>query len=106
MRLLQAQRAREVRRADRVIVPSRYLRDMVIGWGAPPERVQVIYNALPPDAQTASLSQSEARVALGLGAEPLLLTVARLVPWKGIDHLIRALPAVPEARLLVAGGAG
>lgn len=103
VRLLQAQRAREVRRADRVIVPSRYLRDMVIGWGAPPERVHVIYNALPPDSQTAALSQAEARAALGLGAEPLLLTVARLVPWKGIDHLIRALPAVPEARLLVAG---
>lgn len=103
VRLLQAQRAREVRRADRVIVPSRYLRDMVIGWGAPPERVHVIYNALPPDAQTASLTQAEARAALGLGTEPLLLTVARLVPWKGIDHLIRALPAVPEARLLVAG---
>ncbi|GIV81030.1 MAG: hypothetical protein KatS3mg051_0384 [Anaerolineae bacterium] len=49
------------------------------------------------------LSQAEARAALGLGPEPLLLTVARLVPWKGIDHLIRALSAVPEARLLVAG---
>ncbi len=103
VRLLQAQRAREVRRADRVIVPSRYLRDMVVGWGAPPERVQVIYNALPPNAMSASLSQSEARATLGVGPEPLLLTVARLVPWKGIDHLIRALPAVPEARLLVAG---
>ncbi|MEW6578818.1 MAG: glycosyltransferase family 4 protein [Chloroflexota bacterium] len=103
VRLLQAQRAREVRRAARVIVPSRYLRDMVVGWGAPPERVQVIYNALPPGAMSASLSQSEARATLEVGPEPLLLTVARLVPWKGIDHLIRALPAVPEARLLVAG---
>lgn len=103
VQLLQAQRAREVRRANRVIVPSRYLRDMVVGWGAPPERVQVIYNALPPDAMSASLGQSEARVTLGLGTEPLLLTVARLVPWKGIDHLIRALPALPEVRLLIAG---
>lgn len=103
VRLLQARRAREVRRADRVIVPSRYLRNMVVGWGAPPERVHVIYNALPPDTQRARLSQAEARAALGLGTEPLLLTVARLVRWKGIDHLIRALPAVPEARLLIAG---
>lgn len=103
VRLLQAQRAREVRRADRVIVPSRYLRDMVIGWGAPPERVHVIYNALPPGAQTVRLTQAEARAALGLGAGPLLLTAARLVSWKGIDPLIRALPAVPKAHLLVAG---
>ncbi len=71
--------------------------------GAPPERVHVIYNALPPDAASASLSQAEARAGLGLGTGPLLLTVARLVPWKGIDHLIQALPAVPEARLLIAG---
>jgi glycosyltransferase involved in cell wall biosynthesis len=103
VRLAQAQRAREVCRADCVIVPSRYLRDMVIGWGAPPERVHIIYNALPPDAASANLGQAEARAALGLGTEPLLLTVARLVPWKGIDHLIRVLPAVPEARLLIAG---
>lgn len=103
VRLIQAQRAREVRRVDRIIVPSRYLRDMVIGWGAPPERVQVIPNALAPHAQASPITQADAREALGLGAEPLLLTVARLVRWKGIDHLIGALPHVPDARLLVAG---
>ncbi len=103
VQLLKAQRAREVRRADRVIVPSDYLRRMVIGWGALPERVEVIYNALSPDARAASMSQAEARAELGLDAGPLVLTVARLVPWKGIDHLIRALRAVPDVRLLVAG---
>lgn len=101
--LLQRQRAREVRRYARVIVPSAYLRQMVIGWGALPERVQVIYNALPPGAHTPDASQSDARDHLGLDAGPLLLTVARLTPWKGIDHLITALAAVPDARLLIAG---
>ena len=103
VRLVQAQRACEVRRMDRVIVPSRYLRDMVIDWGAPPERVTMIYNALAPDATASALSQADARAALGLDAGPLLLAVARLVPWKGIDHLIRAIKALPEIRLLVAG---
>jgi glycosyltransferase involved in cell wall biosynthesis len=104
VRLIQAQRAREVHRMDRVIVPSHYLREMVIGWGAPPERVQVIYNALAPDAQASTISQADARAQLGLDADvPLLLTVARLVPWKGIDHLIRAIRAVPDVRLIVAG---
>lgn len=104
--LLQAQRAREVRRygaQDRILVPSHYLREMVVGWGAPRERVHVIYNALAPDVRTSTLSQSDARAELGLAAGPLLLTVARLVPWKGIDHLIRALQHVPDVRLLVAG---
>jgi glycosyltransferase involved in cell wall biosynthesis len=104
VRMLQAQRAREVQRMDRIIVPSNYLRDMVIGWGAPPERVQVITNALAPDAQASTISPADARTQLGLDADaPLLLTVARLVPWKGIDHLIRAIRAVPDVRLIVAG---
>jgi glycosyltransferase involved in cell wall biosynthesis len=103
VRLVQAQRAREVQHADRVIVPSRYLRDMVLGWGAPPDRVRVIYNALAPDAEASALTQAEARAALGLDAGPLLLTAARLVPWKGIDHLIRAIAPLRDVRLLVAG---
>jgi glycosyltransferase involved in cell wall biosynthesis len=101
--MIQAQRAREVRRMDRVIVPSRYLRDMVIGWGAPPERVHVIYNALEPDAAASTLSPAEARAALKLEAGPLLLAPARLTAWKGIDHLIRALKHLPDVRLIVAG---
>ncbi|MCD4684623.1 MAG: glycosyltransferase family 4 protein [Anaerolineae bacterium] len=101
--LLKTQRAREVQRMDRIIVPSEYLRQMVIGWGAVPERVEVIYNALSPDARASTLSQSDARAELGLDAGPLLMTVARLVPWKGIDHLLRALRNVPDVRLLIAG---
>lgn len=103
VRLIQSQRAREVQRMDRIIVPSAYLRDMVIGWGAPPERVHVIYNALSPDAHAAAITPAEARAELKLDAGPLLLTVARLTAWKGIDHLIRAISQVPDVRLLVAG---
>jgi glycosyltransferase involved in cell wall biosynthesis len=76
---------------------------MVVGWGVPPEKVRVIYNALPPDHVALELSQADARAQLGLGAEPILLTAARLTPWKGVDHLITALERVPDVRLLVAG---
>ncbi len=31
------------------------------------------------------------------------MTAARLVPWKGIDHLIRVVQQVPDVRLLIAG---
>lgn len=103
VQMLKTSRAREVQRVDRVIVPSGYLRDMVIGWGASPDRVDVIYNALSPGARAGDLSQPDARAALALDAGPLLLTVARLVAWKGIDHLIRAVAGLPDVRLLVAG---
>ncbi len=101
--MLKMLRAREVRRAERVIVPSRYLREMVIGWGAAPERVQVILNALAPGAAASALDPAAARAHLGLPDGPLLLTVARLVSWKGIEHLLRAMIGVPHARLLIAG---
>lgn len=101
--LLQRQRSREVRRADAVIVPSEYLRRMVIGWGAPPERVTVIVNALAPDAAASARSQDDARAKLDLPPGPLLLTVARLTAWKGVDSLLRALARVPDVRLLIAG---
>lgn len=101
---LKASRAREARSVHRVIVPSRYLRDMVIGWGTPPERVQVIYNALEADQYAPTVSQAEARTILQLNAHtPLLLTAARLTAWKGVDLLIEALAACPGVRLLVAG---
>lgn len=96
-------RAWQVRAMDGVIVPSAYLRGMVIGWGVPAERVHVIYNALPPDADAVTLTQAEARAALRLPDAPTVLTAARLTPWKGVDHLIAALRRVPEVRLLVAG---
>jgi D-inositol-3-phosphate glycosyltransferase len=38
------------------------------------------------------------------GARPRVLAVGRLVPRKGFDTLVRALTAVPEAELLIAGG--
>lgn len=96
-------RRRETSAAEAVIVPSAYLRQMVIDWGARASKVHLIYNALPPDDAPLALSQAEARAQLRLPDAPLILTAARLNPWKGIDHLIVALRAVPEAHLLVAG---
>lgn len=99
----KAARSREVRAMQGVIVPSEYLRRVVAGWGVPPEQIRVIYNALSPGSRPVDVSQAEARARWGLGGEPVFLTAARLVPWKGVDHLLLALRAIPGARLLVAG---
>lgn len=95
-------RQRQVQNMDAVIVPSHYLKNMVHGWGVPEENVHVIYNALPPLVGE-RVSQAEAREQLGLGEGPLLLTAARLEPWKGVQHIIAALKRLPDIRLLVAG---
>src|SRR5262249_11455593 len=100
----KASGSREVRAMDRVIVPSQYLRQMVIGWGAKPNRVQVIYNALDTQHYVPSISRAEARQKLGWQAEGrYLFAAARLTAWKGVDYLIDALAYVPGVRLAVAG---
>ena len=84
-------------------MPSEYLKRMVVGWGVDASKVQVIYNALPPDSVALDLSLAEARAQLDLPDAPIILTAGRLLPWKGVDHLIAALRRVPAARLIVAG---
>ncbi|MHB8625874.1 MAG: glycosyltransferase family 4 protein [Aggregatilineales bacterium] len=101
---LKLSRAWEVRHVDRVIVPSQYLRQMVIGWGVPPDKVQVIYNAVDAGQYALNLNRDEARIQLGLSpTAPILLTAARLTAWKGVDFLLEALPECSGYHLLIAG---
>ncbi len=96
-------RAREAQRLNGVIVPSEYLKRMVIGWGVKPENVQVIYNAMPPHSISVLPSREDARRQVGFADEPTLVTVGRILPWKGVDHLITAVSRIPKVRLVVAG---
>lgn len=95
-----------VNRSRTVIVPSRYFQGIVVGWGVPVEKVRVIYNAvdLAPYAELPSREEAQAR--LGLSGR-VVLTAARLTPWKGVDKLIAALPlwreAVAETNLVIVG---
>jgi phosphatidylinositol alpha-1,6-mannosyltransferase len=67
---------------------------------------------LPPGVDTAAFSPavdgSGVRARLGLASRPTVVCVSRLVPRKGQDALIRALPlvrrTVPDAALLIVGG--
>jgi phosphatidylinositol alpha-1,6-mannosyltransferase len=60
------------------------------------------------DAYHPEVDGGEIRRRHGLGDRPVVVCVSRLVPRKGQDTLVRALPAirrrVPEAALLVVGG--
>lgn len=101
--LQKALRSRELRRAHRVIVPGDWLRQLVLGQGVAPARIQVIRNALPPLVAPAAPDQAAARAQLGLSDKPLLLTAARLNPWKGVEQLLTALAQAPQLQLIVAG---
>jgi phosphatidylinositol alpha-1,6-mannosyltransferase len=60
------------------------------------------------ESYSPSVSGAEVRRALGLRDRPVVVCVSRLVPRKGQDTLIRAMPLirrrVPDAALLVVGG--
>lgn len=84
-------------RADAVIVPSRYLAGVVRKWGVPEERIRVVYNGVERPEIAERFEKRPFRI----------VSAGRLVPWKGFDTLIRALPAVrarhPEATLMIIG---
>lgn len=102
--LLRAVQRWYVSSAARVIAPSRYSAKLVTSWGVDPNRVQVIYNAL--EAPGHEPDRAAARKDLNV-SYPMLVTIARLTPWKGIDGIIRAFSLVrqgaPNARLVVVG---
>lgn len=92
--------------ADRVVTVSNYLAGMVAQWGVAREHIYVIPNAveLPP----ALPSKEEAREALGITSETkLIVSIGRLVPWKGFDALIDCMAEIirhePTAQLIIIG---
>ncbi len=102
VRWQKASRSRQVAAMDAIIAPSRYLKRMVISWGIDPTRAHVIYNALPPNIAL-NETRAEIRSLLNWDDRPTLITVARLQPWKGVDHLIDALRQLTDLRLVVVG---
>lgn len=91
------------RRAARVVVPSMYLRRIVGGWGAASERLEVIPNVPPPVTGDGTGGISQHRAEFGSRDRFRVMTVARLVPWKGIDQVIRGVATREGMELIVVG---
>lgn len=91
---------RELGRAvDRVIVQCEDERGELLRMGVPRNRM-----ALVPSGVNTELFCPQGPVAPRENGRARILTVARLVERKGVEDLIRALPRVPGADLVVAGG--
>jgi phosphatidylinositol alpha-1,6-mannosyltransferase len=96
-----------IRRADLVLVNSRNTCRLAVERGIPERVIEILHpgTELPgPDPEAGRAFRTEN----GLGDRPLLLSVGRLTPRKGLAEFIsRALPAIiaesPDALLLVIG---
>lgn len=93
-----------VRNASRVITPSNYLKTTVLKWGVDPSKVVIIYNAI--DLPAENQSKEEIRRKLGLHGR-VVLSVGRLVPWKGFELLIGVISELTQnfadIQLIIAG---
>jgi glycosyltransferase involved in cell wall biosynthesis len=81
------------RRAEKIVVPSDYMRGVVSTWIDNPAKIQTIYSSIrmpvayePPQERAGGF---------------LIVTVARLVPWKGVDGLIRVVAKQKNWQLVV-----
>ncbi len=81
-----------------VVPPSQFLGEILIAfYGVPREKVSVNYNAFEGAAVSVESSRKQRQI----------VSVGRLVSWKGVDGIMRALKIVrnayPDATLVVAG---
>jgi glycosyltransferase involved in cell wall biosynthesis len=95
------------RTAARIVAISNYVADELHAVGIARPRIEVVYNGLdfPP---LPPLNRAEARAALGIADEELLISaIGFLAPVKGFDLLINACAqiakVVPAARTIIVG---
>ena len=85
-----------------------YTRRRLAGVVGDRTELQQLTPGVDTDTFIPSVSGDSVREQYGLTGRPVVVCVSRLVPRKGQDELIKALPAVrrqvPDARLLVVGG--
>lgn len=106
IRVWQTLRKRSLGKMDRILVPSEFLRRTVEGWGFH-GKVEVIYNGVASDygREFAEISPATAKQQLGLKGR-VVLSIGRLVRWKGFGTLVRLLRRLDEEVSLVIVGDG
>ncbi|WP_433392342.1 glycosyltransferase [Micromonospora sp. KLBMP9576] len=87
------------RAADRVVVQTQDELGELVRLGVPRARM-----ALVPGGVNQELFRPDGPVAPRDVDRPRIITVGRLVEHKGIQDVVRALPAAPEAECVVVGG--
>jgi phosphatidylinositol alpha-1,6-mannosyltransferase len=94
---------------DVVTFISQYTRSRFSGAFGPAAALEHLAPGVDTDRfEPNSVARAELRARYGLGDRPVVVCVSRLVPRKGQDMLIRALPAirqrVPGTALVIVGG--
>jgi len=81
--------------ASRVIAPSKYLANIVSNWVGKDQKIEIIYNGVE---LSLSVKEPEKRPV-----GEFIVSVSRLVPWKGFDSLIKIVNREPNWFLAIIG---
>ncbi|MBI2450083.1 MAG: glycosyltransferase family 4 protein [Candidatus Nealsonbacteria bacterium] len=102
---LKSIQAYVARGADKIIVPSRYVKKMVASWRVSENKIEVIYNAVENGSRP-DISKEDAKKNIGIDGN-IILSVGRPVPWKGFDDLRAIMPDLlkenPNFKLVIVG---
>ena len=89
--------------ADAIITPSKYIKNLVLGWGVENNKVTVVYNACDVDIGNGAIEDKKSMLPKG---RKMILTVCRFDPWKNVDEIIKAISKIPEDVTLFVIGEG
>ncbi len=98
-------------KAERVIAVSNYTKSLLEGIGVDNKKIRVIYNGVKSTFLDSPVNKENIellRKKYGIRDKDLVMvTIARVLPRKGQDHVIRALPGilkkVPDLKYMIVG---
>ena len=90
----------ELRRAAHVFCPSAYLRQLVLSWGVPPDRVSFLPNPAPDVPELPPREQLQR--SFGLNGATLAFA-GRLTAQKSLGRALEAVAAADGVRFVIAG---
>lgn len=96
-------------KAQRIITTSEQMRQEITAyWSMPAERICLIYRALRPSLQRATISEAAIRAMRSRYGQRYLLHVDRIMPRKNVGRLIKAFDLLatrlPDLHLVLTGG--
>ncbi len=92
--------------ADRIIAVSEWVRGDIAKYRIDPGKIIPVHNGIDVNAFRPS-AEKNVRTQYGIGDDPMLLFVGRMITQKGVPYLIDAMPLVlkehPRAKLFLVG---